>query len=78
MGRLRVGDSLDKCMDMGAIVDASQMKSIDKYVQQAKEEGAEVLHRVMILVCYCPVGLPILCMHTRQLQRPFLSTHINN
>ena len=42
MGRLRVGDSLDKCVDVGPIVDASQMKSIDKYVQQAKQEGAEV------------------------------------
>ena len=42
MGRLRVGDSLDKCMDMGPIVDASQVKSIDRYVQQAREEGAEV------------------------------------
>jgi len=44
MGRLRVGDSLDKCVDMGPIVDASQVKSIDKYVQQAKDEGAEVVH----------------------------------
>lgn len=42
MGKLRVGDSLDKCMDMGPIVDASQVKSIDHYVQQAKQEGAEV------------------------------------
>lgn len=43
MGKLRVGDSLDKCVDMGPIVDVSQVKSIDKYVQQAKEEGAEVV-----------------------------------
>ena len=27
---------------MGVIIDASQRVSIDKYVQQAKEEGAEV------------------------------------
>ena len=52
MGRLRVGDSLDKCMDMGPIVDASQVKSIDHYVQQAKEEGAEVLCVVMKLLIY--------------------------
>ena len=32
MGRLKV-DSLDKCIDMGPIVDASQVKSIDHYVQ---------------------------------------------
>jgi len=43
MGRLRVGDSLDKCIDMGPIVHASQMKSIDHFVQQAKQEGAEVM-----------------------------------
>lgn len=47
MGRLRVGDSLDKCIDMGPIVDASQLKSIDRYVQQAKEEGAEVFNTTM-------------------------------
>lgn len=38
----RVGDSLDKCVDMGAIVNGSQKESIDAYVQQAKLEGAEV------------------------------------
>ena len=43
MGRLRVGDSLDKCIDMGPIVDASQVKSIDHFVQQARQEGAEVM-----------------------------------
>ena len=29
-------------MDMGAIVDSSQRNAIDKYVLQAKEEGAEI------------------------------------
>lgn len=43
MGRLRVGDSLDKCIDMGPIVDGSQVKSIDHFVQQARQEGAEVM-----------------------------------
>eukprot|EP00118_Oscarella_pearsei_P025258 m.307845 g.307845 ORF g.307845 m.307845 type:complete len:868 (+) comp42934_c0_seq1:915-3518(+) len=42
MGHLRVGDSLDKCIDIGAIVDPSQKKSIDNFVQKAKKEGAEV------------------------------------
>lgn len=42
MSHLRLGDSLDKCVDMGAIVDHSQRKSIDEYVQKAKEAGAEV------------------------------------
>ncbi len=42
MTHLRLGDSLDKSVDMGPIVDASQKKSIDSYVQKAKEEGGEV------------------------------------
>lgn len=42
MTHLRLGDSLDKSIDMGPIVDPSQKKSIDAYVQKAKEEGAEV------------------------------------
>ena len=42
MARLRVGDSLDKCVDIGAIVDASQRQSIDDLVQKAKTEGADV------------------------------------
>ena len=39
----RVGDSLDKTMDMGAIVDESQKASIEEYVESARKEGAEVV-----------------------------------
>ncbi|XP_062918585.1 aldehyde dehydrogenase family 16 member A1 [Mobula hypostoma] len=39
---LRVGDSLDKGVDMGALVDESQMKTITEYVEEARNEGAEV------------------------------------
>jgi aldehyde dehydrogenase (NAD+) len=42
MTHLRLGDSLDKGIDMGAIVDPSQRKSIDDYVQEARRDGAEV------------------------------------
>ncbi|XP_060065469.1 aldehyde dehydrogenase family 16 member A1-like isoform X1 [Ylistrum balloti] len=38
----RVGDSLDKGMDMGAIVDESQRRSIQEYVDSARKEGAEI------------------------------------
>ncbi|OWF47483.1 aldehyde dehydrogenase family 16 member A1-like [Mizuhopecten yessoensis] len=38
----RVGDSLDKGMDMGAIVDESQRRSIQEFVDSARKEGAEV------------------------------------
>lgn len=42
MKHLRVGTSLDKCVDMGAIIDESQRKSIEEYVEEAKKEGAEI------------------------------------
>ncbi len=37
---LRVGDSLDKNIDMGAIVDASQLKTISDLVKKGAEEGS--------------------------------------
>jgi len=42
MKNLRVGDSLDKCMDMGPVVDESQVKTIEEYVQIARDEGATI------------------------------------
>ena len=42
MAHLRLGHSLDKCIDMGAIVDPSQKKSIEAFVEEAKKQGAEV------------------------------------
>ena len=42
MTHLRLGDSLDKGVDMGPIVDPTQRKTIDEYVQKARIEGAEV------------------------------------
>ena len=42
MTHLRLGHSLDKGIDMGAIVDQSQRKSVDAMVQEAKRAGAEV------------------------------------
>ena len=43
MGVLRVGRPLDKCMDMGAIVDKSQYDSVQDYLRIAREvEGAQV------------------------------------
>ena len=44
MTHLRLGNSLDKGMDMGAIVDESQRKSVDEFVQHAKAEGADVIN----------------------------------
>lgn len=42
MGTLRVGNSLDKCVDMGAIVDERQRDRIAAMVEQGRQEGAEV------------------------------------
>ncbi len=42
MQHLRTGDPLDKCMDVGAIVDQSQWDTIDGYVKKGVAEGAEV------------------------------------
>ena len=39
---LRLGDSLDKSIDVGAVVDPSQQATVKKYVEDAREEGAEV------------------------------------
>lgn len=42
MKHLRVGTSLDKCIDMGAIIDEGQKKSVEQFVEEARAEGAEV------------------------------------
>jgi len=42
MGHLRVGDALDKCIDMGAIVDRSQWDTIDHWVKMGAQEGGQV------------------------------------
>jgi len=42
MATLRVGNPLDKAIDMGAIVDPVQWKAIDKLVKIGVEEGAEL------------------------------------
>ncbi|MHB8778029.1 MAG: aldehyde dehydrogenase family protein [Anaerolineales bacterium] len=41
MEHLRVGDPLDKCIDMGAIVDQSQWDTIDGWVKTGISAGAE-------------------------------------
>ncbi len=51
MSHLRVGDSLDKVQDVGAIVDASQRATIDEYVESARQEGAEVKYTLTRLGC---------------------------
>ncbi len=42
MEHLRVGDPLDKAVDIGAIVSPGQLKEIQRLVQQGVEEGAQM------------------------------------
>jgi aldehyde dehydrogenase (NAD+) len=42
MNHLRVGDSLDKSIDMGAIVDKSQWDTVDYWVKMGEKEGGKV------------------------------------
>ena len=42
MKTLRVGHSLDKCLDMGAIVDGTQRDNIESFVKQGQSEGNEI------------------------------------
>ncbi len=42
MGQMRVGDPLDKSIDMGAIVDQSQWDTIDQWVKTGASEGGQV------------------------------------
>ncbi len=42
MARLRTGDSLDKGIDLGAVVDPVQHATIDRWVKIGIEEGAEI------------------------------------
>ena len=54
------GNSLDKGIDMGAIVDPSQRTSVDAFVKKAREEGANVFQKCACIPeagCYYPPTL---------------------
>lgn len=42
MQHMRVGDPLDKCIDMGALVDQSQWDTVDYWVKMGAKEGGNV------------------------------------
>ncbi|OGO17192.1 MAG: aldehyde dehydrogenase [Chloroflexi bacterium RBG_16_48_8] len=42
MEHMRVGDPLDKCIDMGAIVDQTQWNTIDSWVKTSVKEGGDL------------------------------------
>lgn len=43
MGRIRVGDPLDKNVDMGPLIDRVQWERVNGFVERARAEGATVL-----------------------------------
>nr|XP_053647103.1 aldehyde dehydrogenase family 16 member A1-like isoform X1 [Cherax quadricarinatus] len=57
MKTLRLGSSLDKTMDMGAIIDETQQKFIAEYVDDAQKGGAEVFQVDAPSGCYYPPTL---------------------
>lgn len=42
MAKLRVGDPMDKCIDMGAVIDGSQLKTVTNLVQKGLDEGGKI------------------------------------
>ncbi len=57
MDKLRIGDPLDKCIDVGAVVDPSQLKTIESLVGQS---GGEVYHAATTIPktgCFYPPTL---------------------
>ena len=57
LAHFRIGDSLDKTMDMGAIVNEGHKKSISDYVEEAREEGADVFQIEAPEGCFYPPTL---------------------
>ncbi len=49
MGNMRVGDPLDKCIDMGAIVDKTQWDTIDNWVKTGVREGGSLFQPDILL-----------------------------
>ena len=57
LGHFRIGHSLDKTIDMGAIVDESQRKSVEEFVEEARDEGADVFQTDCPPGCFYPPTL---------------------
>lgn len=60
MGKLRTGDSLDKSIDLGAVVDPVQYETIDRWVKIGVNEGASIFQPDIPMPengCYYPPTL---------------------
>ncbi|XP_067408233.1 aldehyde dehydrogenase family 16 member A1 [Emydura macquarii macquarii] len=60
LGKLRVGDPLDKAMDGGALADEAQRVAIQTYVEEAQAEGAEIFQAWAALPARGPFYPPTL------------------
>ncbi|XP_075773623.1 aldehyde dehydrogenase family 16 member A1 isoform X2 [Pelodiscus sinensis] len=60
LGKLRVGDPLDKAMDGGALADEAQRAAIKAYVEEARAEGAEIFQAWAALPARGPFYPPTL------------------
>ena len=57
LSHFRIGDTLDKAIDMAAIVDESQRKSVAEFVDEARAEGAEIFQTDCPPGCFYPPTL---------------------
>ena len=57
LGHFRIGHSLDKTIDMAAIVDESQRRSVAEFVEEARGEGADVFQTPCPPGCFYPPTL---------------------
>merc|ERR1711962_706666 len=57
LGHFRIGNTLDKTIDMAAIVDESQRKSVAEFVEEARAEGADVFQTDCPPGCFYPPTL---------------------
>merc|ERR1719391_787451 len=57
LSHFRIGKTLDKTIDMSAIVDESQRKSVAEFVEEARDEGADVFQIDCPPGCFYPPTL---------------------
>ncbi len=60
MVQIRVGDPLDKCTDMGALISTEQLQRVRHYIELGRQEGGDVFQTEVASLeqgCFCPPTL---------------------
>ena len=60
MAQIRVGDPLDKCTDMGALISTEQLQRVRQYIELGRQEGGQVFQSKSAEIeqgCFCPPTL---------------------